>query len=188
MTMTECKTISPQQLAEQCREGSLKLIDVRTPLEFQEVHAEPAQNIPLDKLRPESVMQSHNGSQDEPLYLICKGGTRGAKAQQKFLDCGFTNVVNVEGGTEAWTSAGLPVVRGKKAISLERQVRIVAGLIVLLGALLGIFVHPYFAGIAAFVGAGLMFAGITDSCAMGMLLAKMPWNQLGSEETVCRVK
>ena len=74
-------------------------------------------------------------------------------------------------------AAGLPVVRGKKVMSLERQVRIAAGFIVLVGALLGFFVHPYFTGISAFVGAGLMFAGITDSCAMGMLIAKMPWNQ-----------
>lgn len=77
----------------------------------------------------------------------------------------------------AWEAAGLPVVRGKKAISLERQVRIAAGLLVLLGAILGFFVNPSFIGISAFVGAGLVFAGITDTCGMAMMLAKMPWNQ-----------
>ncbi len=112
------------------------------------------------------------------MYVICKGGTRGGKAQQKFVDAGFTNVVNVEGGTEAWVAAGLPVIRGKKVMSLERQVRIAAGFIVLAGSLAAILTgNVYLAGIPAFVGAGLMFAGITDSCAMGMLIAKMPWNQ-----------
>jgi Protein of unknown function (DUF2892) len=87
-------------------------------------------------------------------------------------------VVNVEGGMLACIEAGLQVVRGKKAISLERQVRIAAGLLVVLGSLLGWFVHPAFIGLSAFVGAGLLFAGITDTCGMGMLLARMPWNQV----------
>jgi len=79
----------------------------------------------------------------------------------------------------------LPVVRGKKSIPLERQVRIAAGFLVLLGAVLGFFVHPYFIGLSAFVGAGLMFAGITDTCGMALVLAKMPWNQVKDEEASC---
>lgn len=183
--MTEPSTISAEALAKRDGQSAIDLVDVRTPLEFREVRAAPARNHPLDALDPHAVMKSRNGSADEPLYLICKSGTRGAKACQKFIDAGYTNVLNVEGGTEAWAGAGLPVVRGKMAMSLERQVRIVAGFIVLVGALLGIFVHPCFAGISAFVGAGLMFAGITDSCAMGMLIAKMPWNQC--EDGACSV-
>ena len=89
--------------------------------------------------------------------------------------------MNVERGTQAWQEAGLPVVRGKKILSLERQVRIAAGILVLIGAMLGWIIHPAFTGMSAFVGAGLVFSGITDSCAMGMLLAKMPWNQLSQE-------
>jgi rhodanese-related sulfurtransferase len=111
------------------------------------------------------------------LYVICRSGNRSSKACQKFIDAGYTNVVNVEGGTSAWDAAGLPVVRGKKAMSLERQVRIAAGFLVLLGTVLGFLLHPYFLAVPAFVGAGLMFAGITDTCGMGMLLAKMPWNR-----------
>ena len=88
------------------------------------------------------------------------------------------NVVNVEGGTQAWVQAALPVVRGEKVISLERQVRIAAGLLVLIGAILSYFAHPYWLALPAIVGAGLTIAGITDSCGMGMLLAKMPWNQV----------
>lgn len=175
--MPEVNSISVQQLTERNDRDSIDLIDVRTPLEYQEVHADIARNIPLDSLDPQSVMEQQNGSAQEPIYVICKAGTRGAKAQQKFIAAGYENVFNVEGGTEAWEDAGLPVIRGKKSVSLERQVRIAAGFIVLIGALLGIFVHQYFAGISAFVGAGLMFAGITNSCAMGMLISKMPWNQ-----------
>ena len=78
-------------------------------------------------------------------------------------------------------SAGLPVVRGKSAMSLERQVRIAAGFLALLGALFGFFVHPNYFGLSAFVGAGLMFAGITDTCGMAMLIARMPWNQCKGE-------
>jgi hypothetical protein len=93
-------------------------------------------------------------------------------------------VVNIEGGTLACVEAGLPVVRGKKAISLERQVRIAAGSLVLLGAALS-FVHLAFIGLSAFVGAGLVFAGITDTCGMGMMLARMPWNQIKDTPANC---
>ena len=180
------KVITVLELAKQIERCPIELLDVRTPIEFREVHATPAINQPLDKLDPHALMKSRNGSADAPLYLICKGGTRGAKACQKFIDAGFENIVNVEGGTEAWVAAGLPTVRGKKAMSLERQVRIAAGFIVLVGALLGLFVHPFFGAISAFVGAGLMFAGITDTCAMGMMIARMPWNQC-RDEASCSV-
>ncbi|QDT00260.1 rhodanese-like domain-containing protein [Adhaeretor mobilis] len=177
--MSKNRTISVRQLAENNKQGDADIIDVRTSVEFREVRAAVARNVPLDSLDPHVVMQGRNRSADEPLYVICKGGTRGAKAQQKFIDAGFTNVINLEGGTEAWLAAGLPVVRGKKTMSLERQVRIAAGFLVLVGALAAIITgNVFFAGIPAFVGAGLMFAGITDSCAMGMLIAKMPWNQV----------
>jgi rhodanese-related sulfurtransferase len=101
---------------------------------------------------------------------------------------GQANVVNVEGGTLAWAEAGLPVVRGPKAISLERQVRIAAGSLVLLGAVLGWFVHPAFVGLSAFIGAGLVFAGVTDTCGMALLLARMPWNQVRGETPACAVR
>ncbi len=172
-------TINPKMLFEKRQAGErVELIDVRTPVEFREVHADIAKNVPLDALDPRQVMAARNGDADQPLYIVCLSGSRGAKACEKFLAAGFQNVVNVEGGTNAWAAAGLPVVRGKKAVSLERQVRIVAGLLVVLGSALGFFVHPYWIGLAAFVGAGLTFAGITDTCAMGMLIAKMPWNQV----------
>ena len=136
-------------------------------------------------------MSQRNGAADQPLYLICAGGSRSAKACQKFIDAGYTNVVSVDGGTTAWDEAGLPVIRGKKSVSLERQVRITAGSIVLVGGLLALLASPPLsaigAGVAAACGAGLTFAGVTDTCAMGMLLAKMPWNQIKDKEECCSV-
>jgi rhodanese-related sulfurtransferase len=112
------------------------------------------------------------------VYVICLSGARGAKACEKLTAAGL-NAVNIEGGTLAWAAANLPVVRGKKSISLERQVRIAAGSLVLLGCVLGYFVHPLGYALPAFIGAGLLFAGVTNTCGMGLLLAKMPWNQCG---------
>ena len=171
-------TITPGELDGMRRRGELvELIDVRTPVEYQEVHAEHARLVPLDGLDPRAVMESRNDTKDRPLYTICRSGSRGRQAAEKFLAAGYTNVVNVEGGTIAWEQARLPVVRGEKAMSLERQVRIAAGSLVVLGTALGACVHPAFLGLAAFVGAGLVFAGATDTCGLGMVLARMPWNR-----------
>ena len=182
MTLT---AITPHQLAELCKGGKIDLLDVRTPVEFRELHAAAARNLPLDRLDPASVMRARNGNEDEPLYLICRSGSRGKQACEKFLAAGFANVVNVEGGTLAWAECGLPVVRGKQAVSLERQVRMAAGLLVLLGALLGWLVHPAFVALSAFVGTGLVFAGATDTCGMGLLLARMPWNRAEDAPAEC---
>jgi len=173
--------ITSQQLNELRERGkAVRLIDVRTPAEFREVHVPFAENRPLESFDPAAVAGDCNGARDATIYVICQKGGRGANACAKLAAAGLDRAVNVEGGTEAWVQAGLPVVRGRQTISLERQVRIAAGTLVLVGSALGYFVHPYFIGLAAFVGAGLTFAGITDTCGMGMLLARMPWNQVGN--------
>jgi rhodanese-related sulfurtransferase len=181
----EVATIRAQELAALAQGGrTVELIDVRTPVEFREVHATIARNVPLDQLAPPALLTGRTST--EPLYFICRSGSRAKQACERLHAAGFANAVNVEGGTLAWVENGLPVVRGKKAISLERQVRIAAGSIVLVGVSLGWFVHEAFLGLAAFVGAGLVFAGITDTCGMGLLLARMPWNQTG-EAPACNV-
>ncbi len=173
------ETITPRQLGDLLREGRrVDLIDVRTPIEFREVHLQAARNVPLDRLDPKAVMAERGHAASQPLYVVCKSGSRGKQACERFLAAGFTNIVNVEGGTLACVEAGLPVKTGKKAISLERQVRIAAGTLVLTGAVLGTFVHPYWVGLSAFVGAGLVFAGVTDTCGMAIMLGRMPWNQV----------
>jgi rhodanese-related sulfurtransferase len=175
--------ISPAALAELGKKGPVKLIDVRTPAEFESVHASGAINIPLDRLDPAVVL---NGC-TETVYLICRGGTRGQTACEKLLAANpAVRIVNVDGGTLAWESEGLPVVRGRKHMSIERQVRVAAGALVLLSVLLAFFVHKGLLGIAGLIGAGLVFAGMTDWCGMGMVLGKMPWNRRTGQS--CAVK
>jgi rhodanese-related sulfurtransferase len=172
------KTIAPAQLHQLLKaQPDLQLLDVRTPVEYAEIHAHPARNVPLDSLAPKKLFGSGDLAEDQAVYLLCRTGGRAKKAAEKFVKEGFPEAVVVEGGTLAWNEAGLPVERGPvKVISLERQVRMTAGSLVLSGILLGSLVHRGFFGLSAFVGAGLVFAGITDFCGMGLLLSKPPWN------------
>jgi rhodanese-related sulfurtransferase len=181
-------TITPRRLEELRSAGRpTDLIDVRTPVEFREAHVAFARNVPLDRLDAAAVRGHRPAPPGEPLYVICRSGSRGRQACERLAAAGL-NVVNVEGGTLAWADAGLPVVRGKKAISLERQVRIAAGSLVLLGAILAWLAHPAFLALAGFVGAGLVFAGVTDTCGMGLLLARMPWNRVTDPAATCGIR
>ncbi len=172
-------TITASALHELLQDNaSQNIIDVRTPVEFAEVHVPEAKSIPLDSLQPETLHETQRFRIEKPVYILCRGGQRATKAADQLAKAGYPNSIVVEGGTLAWIEAGLPVTRGKtKVISLERQVRIAAGSIVLSGVLLSQFVNPNFIWLSGFVGAGLIFAGITDWCGMGLLLAKAPWNQ-----------
>lgn len=177
--MSNVENITASKLKEllNAPEG-VQLIDVRTPAEYEEVHLRDAVNVPLDKLSKDKIKDDA-----KPLVFICRSGGRGRRAAEQMAGIRET-VYNVEGGTTAAVESGITSVRGRKSMSLERQVRIAAGSLVLLGFALS-FVHPAFIGISAFVGAGLVFAGVTDTCAMGMLIAKMPWNQ---RKTQCALK
>jgi rhodanese-related sulfurtransferase len=177
---TSGQAVTPQDVEHVLREGrAVRLIDVRTPGEFAAVHAAGAVSVPLDRLDAAAVPPpTGDGPTDGPVYVICQSGARGAVACRRLRDAGMPNVFNVEGGTKAWEKAGLPVVRGERAaMSLERQVRIVAGTLVLVGSLLGWQFHPTLHAISALVGAGLVVAGVSDWCGMGMLLARLPWNR-----------
>ena len=174
----EISTITVGELNRRIRAGGkIDLLDVRTPAEYGEVHASNASNRPLDSLKPADYLADRNGNSAEPIYIICHSGARGERACREFQKAGFESVVNVTGGTQAWVDAKLPVVRGQKTIPLERQVLIAAGSLVLSAVLLAAFLHPNWIWLAGFVGAGLIFAGITDTCGMGMLIARMPWNR-----------
>ncbi len=170
--------VSPQAALEKIKNENAQLIDVRTPAEYRSVHAVGAQLHELSRLNPAYINEKIlAGSPDRPLLLLCKSGHRASIAAQQFQALGCPNVFVVEGGTDLWDEQGLPVERGTAVISLERQVRITAGTLVFLGTLLGVFVNRYFFIIPGFVGAGLVFAGVTNTCAMGLLLARMPWNR-----------
>jgi rhodanese-related sulfurtransferase len=179
-------TVTPQHLKGHHESGRpIDLVDVRTPVEFRELHVEFARNVPLDQLDVSAVVRDRLGRPGEPLFVICQSGARGRLACERLRAAGCTDAVNVEGGTLACVDASLPVVRGKRAVSLERQVRIAAGLLVLLGLIIGWLVHPVGFGLTAFVGGGLVFAGVTDFCGMGLLLARMPWNRVAAPD-VCQ--
>ena len=151
-----------------------QLIDVR---EFAE-HA--AERINGARLLPLSQFAQHAGAveQDRTVYVLCRSGGRAAQAAQQLEQRGHADVRVVEGGLLAWAAAGLPVERSASRVwSLERQVRFTAGLIVLIGVILAATVHPWFIALSGFIGAGLVFSSVTDTCGMGMVLARMPWNQ-----------
>lgn len=175
-------TVQPQELHQLRQSGqSIHLVDVRTPVEFQALHAEGASNHPLDQLDPAAIMQARNGSAEQPLYLICQMGGRSMQACQKFVAQGFANVVNVEGGTMLWEQQGLPVTKGEKQVmAMDRQVRIAAGSFVVLGTVLAVMLPEAVwlgLGVAFLIGAGLIYSGATNTCGMASVLAKMPWNQ-----------
>jgi len=151
------------------------LLDVRTAAEFSALHLPGSVLVPLDALDPARVRELMAGK--SACVLLCQSGGRARRAAEKLHAAGLDNLLVVEGGVAACAAAGLPVNRGAGVISLERQVRIAAGLIVLTGAALAWWMHPAWVGLSAFVGAGLVFAGVTDFCGMGLLLARMPWNR-----------
>jgi rhodanese-related sulfurtransferase len=155
-----------------------RLIDVRTPGEFEAEHIAGAYNVPLDTLGEHGP--EIRAGVAEPVVLVCRSGQRARKAEEALKAAGMTNLHVLDGGMSAWTAAGQPVRRGAPRMSLERQVRIAAGTLAAAGGVLALFVNPLFAALPAFVGSGLVFAGVTDTCAMGMLLAKLPYNRPAS--------
>lgn len=173
----ETPTITPQQALEITADNRAAiLLDVRTPSEFSARRAVGACNIPLNAIP--ATIQAGGLPKDATICVLCEKGGRAAIAADLLLKAGYREVHVVSGGTEAWASKGLPFEgSGQKVISIERQVRIGAGSLVVTGVLLGLFVNSSFFALPAFVGAGLVFAGVTDWCGMGLLLARAPWNK-----------
>jgi rhodanese-related sulfurtransferase len=179
-------SISPNDLWRKMGAGEkLCLLDVRTPREYASVHVPGASLEPLERFHAATVAGRLSPAK-RPLYVICQSGTRARTAISRLESQGIEDCVLVEGGTQGWISAGLPVERQAGGrISLERQVRIVAGFLVVAGTLLGVYLHPGFLFLSGFVGTGLVFAGLTDICGMGTLLARMPWNQITNQNCAC---
>ncbi len=154
------------------------LLDVRTLGEFTEIHVPGSASLPLHLLEAAKVQVLMAGK--SACYLFCRSGGRAEQAAEKLHAAGLQNLYVVKGGVDAWAAAGLPVSKGRATMSLERQVRLTAGLLVLIGSVLGYFASPAWLALSAFVGAGLMFSGITNTCGMAMILARMPWNNRAS--------
>ena len=159
--------------------GAASVIDVRTGAEFDGEHIPGSRLIPLDQVeaRADEVRAT-----PAPRLLLCHSGNRASMAKKTLEKLNVAGLRVMEGGIGAYIEAGGETIKGKARLSLERQVRIVAGSLVLLGVLTGLFIHKAFLILSGFVGAGLMFAGITDWCSMGILLSKMPWNRSSAAE------
>ena len=184
MTTVHCQeTIDVQELN---RPGfAPACIDVRSATEFAAGHIPGAINIPMDEI------ESRIGDLPaEGLVLVCQAGKR-AEMTRAMLEGRVADLSVLSGGTAAWMAAGLPLVASTRTRwALERQVRLGAGLLVLLGVLLGFLVNPAWFGLAGFVGAGLVVAGTTNFCGMAYLLALLPWNRRGSRmvSSTCALK
>lgn len=169
--------ISPAQLCILLAAGKpVELLDVRTPPEFTSAHVPGAKLIPVDELNVQEYLQHHQPGQ--PVYVLCQAGGRARKAIEQFENSGCFDGVLVEGGTQAWIDAGLPVNRGtSNVLPLMRQVQIVVGTLSALGAVLALVLSPWFALLPLVMGCGLLFAGLSGICGMASLLARMPWNR-----------
>jgi rhodanese-related sulfurtransferase len=155
-------------------EAPPRLLDVRTPSEFQTVHIAGAYNVPLDLLREHR--REIVDRLDEDIVLVCRSGQRAAQADESLRGIGLDNVRVLDGGMTDWEKTGFAVNRGAQRWDLERQVRLVAGSIVL-SSVIGSVVVPRLKWMAALIGGGLTFAALSNTCAMGMALARLPYNR-----------
>jgi rhodanese-related sulfurtransferase len=178
--MQASRTIAPVIGAEELHEllaerPDLRLLDVRTPGEYESVHIRGAYNVPLDTLGEHARdIQAHV---EEPVVLICQSGSRARRAEEALKAAGMPNLHVLDGGVNGWVAGGKPVVRGAARISLERQVRMLAGGLAATGAALALLVNPLFAFLPLVIGSGLVFAGVTDTCGMAFVLGRLPYNR-----------
>jgi rhodanese-related sulfurtransferase len=170
--------IKPAELANLWRSNpALRVIDVRTGGEYQSVHAKGAELEPLHDLDEGRLIASLQ-SPEQPVYILCKSGVRATQAAEKLIAAGLASPIVVEGGTDAWVAAGLPVERhGRGVLPLNRQMQCIIGSFTLIGSVLAIALDPRFVWLPMLMGAGLVFAGVTGLCPMMNLVARMPWNR-----------
>ncbi|MBX9693030.1 MAG: rhodanese-like domain-containing protein [Cyanobacteria bacterium] len=168
---TFCQQVTPAELAGQ--EVQSVLLDVRSPIEFETEHIADSINLPLSELEARFEEVPRQGQ----LVVICRSGKRAERGAYTLSGKGFQPKV-LEGGLLAWRKAGLPVKEGKKMLPIERQIQLIVGIGVLTGVLLGVFVNPWFLIIPGIFGTGLTFAGLSGTCALGIMLGHAPWNKL----------
>ena len=154
--------------------GNAIVLDVRTPAEFETAHLTGSYSVPLDLLSEHT--EEFAAHLDRPVVLICQSGVRAEQAAQRLAGVGLANLHILDGGLPALTAAGAPVTRGRARWAMDRQVRLVAGSLVLTGALTSLAV-PAAIALPIAVGAGLTFSALTNSCAMGAVLGRLPYNR-----------
>ena len=174
-TVTDTRRLDVQTLQEWLgADDAPRVLDVRSPAEFETAHIPGAYNVPLDTLREHrDELRRHL---DEDAVLVCRSGARAAQAERALGEAGLPGLRVLDGGMVSWQQAGAPVTEGRRTWELERQVRLVAGSAVA-GSILASLAVPQVKWVAGAFGAGLAGAALTDTCAMGMMLAKMPWNR-----------
>jgi rhodanese-related sulfurtransferase len=170
--------IQANQLRQSLESGrKIALLDVRTPVEHEEMRISGSRLMPLDQIDAAAVKSATAGA--EQCVLICRSGKRAETAFQKLQAAGCDKLAILDGGVLAWESAGLPLERTqRKVLPLMRQVQLIIGLLALVGSVLALTVHKNFALIPAFLGCGLTMAGATGWCGLAILLSKMPWNKV----------
>ncbi|MCG7913068.1 MAG: rhodanese-like domain-containing protein [Candidatus Thiodiazotropha weberae] len=184
MSTKRVPTISPSYLFGKQDQGmKIELIDVRTAAEYRGSHIPGSRLLSLDEISDESLAQQLGQPKErgqDSINLTCKSGFRAEQAADKLLGSGYQNLVLVEGGTDGWEKSGLPIKRCTGVISLERQVQIVLGSILLTKVVFGFALHELFFLAGALIGAGLIMAGITRWCGMAKLVAMLPWNRMAN--------
>ncbi|MCM8760940.1 MAG: MBL fold metallo-hydrolase [Candidatus Omnitrophica bacterium] len=169
------KMISPKEAAElTAKNQNVRYLDVRSVTEFNESHIKDAINIPIDTLAPRLDELASSG---KSYIVLCRTGNRSPMAADMLVQSGMQGVMVLDGGMMKWQKEKLPVIKGVGGISIERQVRVIAGSLVLTGILLALMVNTWFLAISVFVSCGLIYAGLTDNCMMGILLMKLPYNR-----------
>lgn len=166
-----CERVSALALNQE--NSGLFFIDVRSPIEFENEHIDSALNIPLNELESRIGEVPRQGK----IVLVCRSGMRAERAAYTLMGQGLKPVV-LEGGLLAWRKSGLPVLKGKQMLPIERQIQLIVGIGVLSGIALGLILSPYFFILPAFFGAGLTFAGLSGTCGLAIILQKAPWNKL----------
>lgn len=169
----QMEMLGPPQVEKIISDEEFKIIDVRSREEFESEHIEGSVNVPLNELG--SRIKEIAGEKKTCVFL-CRTGTRSVMAADMFIQSGVRSKV-MDGGILKWAKLKLPLVKGRKKVSIERQIRVIAGSLVLLGIILAELWHPGFVFISVWVACGLLFAGITDNCLMGMFLMKLPYNK-----------
>jgi rhodanese-related sulfurtransferase len=171
-------SLNPAEVAEALVSlPDVRLLDVRTPGEYETAHIGGAYNVPLHTL---SEHGREIRSVSSPVVLVCQSGQRARVAEDALRQMGMANLHVLDGGLNRWIAAGHPVIRGTQRLSLERQVRIVAGTLALAGGVLSLVVGSWFALVPIFIGSGLVFSGLTNTCGMALLLARLPYNRPSS--------
>lgn len=185
MNTDAIELVTPATLAKLWQSNPrLAVIDVRTAGEFDSVHAKGATLEPLHELDEKRLLGALQ-SPEQPVYILCKSGVRATQAAEKLIAAGLASPIVVEGGTDAWIAAGLPVERsGRGVMPLDRQMRCIIGSFTLGGSVLALTMDPRFVWLPMFMGAGLIFAGVSGICPMMNLVARMPWNR-SSQSTCC---